>query len=117
MGLENIGLMIIAVAGILLMLIVTVSVYASRYQKVGPNQVLVISGRRFYVHNPATGEPEMVGFRIVKGGGAFIWPIFERVDVLSLEILTVDLEMPKVYAKMGVPVTVDGLVQVRIMAR
>jgi flotillin len=103
-----------AMCGILLMLLVTVTVYASRYRRVGPNQVLVLSGRRYYAFDPTTGRREEVGFRIVKGGGVFIWPIVERVDVLSLEVTTVDLEMPKVHARMGVPVTVDGLAQVRV---
>lgn len=48
-----------------------VAVWASRVRKVGPNEVLVISGRKR--RNPQTGEIEP--YRIVKGGRAFIWPI------------------------------------------
>ena len=102
MGLETFGLAIIAVAGILLVVFVLIGLYASRYKKVGPNQVLVISGR------PG------VDFRIVHGGGTFIWPVVERVDVLSLEIMTIDVETPEVYTELGVPVTVDGVAQTKI---
>jgi flotillin len=102
MGLETFGLAIIAVAGILLVVFVLIGLYASRYKKVGPNQVLVISGR------PGAD------FRVVHGGGTFIWPVVERVDVLSLEIMTIDVETPEVYTELGVPVTVDGVAQTKI---
>ena len=43
-------------------------IWASRYTKVGPNQVLVISGRKHQMADP-DGNVRDVGFRIVKGGG------------------------------------------------
>ncbi|MGD1994741.1 MAG: SPFH domain-containing protein [Anaerolineae bacterium] len=110
----DIGLAILAVAGILFVVFVLAALLASRYKKVGPNQVLVISGRRHSIVDPVSGEPEQVGFRIVKGGGAIIWPVVERVDVLSLEIMTIEVQTPEVYTEQGVPVTVDGVAQVKI---
>jgi flotillin len=86
---------------------------AKRYKKVGPNQVMVISGRRHRVTG-AGGATEMTGFRIRKGGGAFIFPLLERVDVLSLEVMTLDITTPEVYTKPGVPIVVDGVAQVKI---
>ncbi|MFQ5398024.1 MAG: SPFH domain-containing protein [Anaerolineae bacterium] len=83
-----------------------VFVYASRVKKVGPNQVLIISGRG------EGGRKEK--FRIVTGGRAFIWPILERVDDLSLEIMTIDITTPDVPTLAGVPVTVDGVAQIKI---
>ncbi len=111
---EWIGLAVLAVGGILFVVVVLLGFFASRYKKVGPNQVLVISGRRHTIVNPVTGEKERVGFRIVKGGGAIIWPVVERVDVLSLEIMTIEVETPEVYTEQGVPVTVDGVAQIKI---
>ena len=81
----------------------------SRYTKVGPNQVLVISGIK---HKAEDGS--MQGFRIVKGGGTFVWPIFEKVDILSLELLTIDVQTPEVYTSKGVPVKVDGVAQIKV---
>ena len=75
------------VGGIVAVIIIFVAIYASRYVKAGPNQVLVISGRRRSMAT-ADGRGESVGFRIRVGGGAFVWPVFERVDVLSLELMT-----------------------------
>jgi flotillin len=86
---------------------------AKRYKKVGPNHVMVISGRKHRVQAP-DGSHELTGFRIRKGGGAFIFPLLERVDILLLEIMTLDFTTPEVYTKPGVPVVVDGVAQVKI---
>lgn len=94
----------------LFILFTLVAVYASRVRKVGPNEVLVISGRR--TRNPETGEIEP--YRIVKGGRAFIWPILERVDTLSLEIMTIEITTEDVYTRQGVPVTLEGVAQIKI---
>jgi flotillin len=87
---------------------------AKRYKKVGPNQVMVISGRKHSVETAKGGEPDVTGFRIRKGGGAFIFPLLERVDILSLEVMTLDFTTPEVYTKPGVPIVVDGVAQVKI---
>ncbi len=96
-------------AGLLFLVFLFGIVWASRYTKVGPNQVLVISGREIRL---STGEK--VGFRIVKGGGTFVWPVLEKVDFLSLEVMTIDVKTPEVYTVKGVPVVVDGVAQVKI---
>src|SRR5213082_856042 len=85
----------------------------SRYTKVGPNDVLVISGRRHKLIDP-DGTVRTVGFRVVKGGGVFVWPVTEKVDVLSLELLTIDVQTPEVYTSKGVPVKVDGVTQIKV---
>ena len=94
-------------------LIIVFGIFASRYTKVGPNEVLVISGRKRRVVDP-DGKVRDVGFRIVKGGGVFVWPVFEKVDTLSLELLTIDVQTPEVYTSKGVPVKVDGVAQTKI---
>lgn len=108
------GLKIVAgVAAFLFVFFVFVGIWASRYTKVGPNQVLIISGRKRSVVDP-DGTTREVGFRIVKGGGRFVWPVYEKVDILSLEILTIDVQTPEVYTSKGVPVRVDGVAQIKI---
>ncbi|MEK7787233.1 MAG: SPFH domain-containing protein [Chloroflexota bacterium] len=95
-------------------LLVLAFVYSSRYKKVGPNEVLVVSGRGSAVVDNQTGQRSRRSFRIVRGGGTFIWPVVERVDDLSLELMTIDVITTKVYTAQGVPVTVDGVAQVKI---
>ncbi len=105
---------VLVALGILFVIFVSAGFYASRYKKVGPNQVLVVSGRRREMVNPVTGQRERLGFRVVKGGGTFIVPVLERIDVLSMEILTIEVEVRSVYTIEGVPVHVDGVAQIKI---
>jgi len=88
-------------------------VYASRYRKVGPNEVMVISGRRHRVRLP-DGSVGTRGYRILAGGGTFIFPVLERLDVLSMELMTLDVQTPEIYTLHGVPVMVDGVAQIKV---
>ena len=113
---EELGIspmVILVVAGIVAVVVIFALVYASRYTKVGPNEVLIISGRRHRIVG-ADGTARSVGYRLLTGGGAFVWPIFEKVDVLSLEILTIDVQTPEVYTVKGVPIIVDGVAQIKV---
>ena len=106
-------LVIGGVAAFLFVFFMFIAIWASRYTKVGPNQVLVISGRKHRIADP-DGTLRDVGFRIVKGGGVFVWPVYEKVDILSLELLTIDVQTPEVYTSKGVPVKVDGVAQIKV---
>ncbi|HTL16307.1 MAG TPA: SPFH domain-containing protein [Patescibacteria group bacterium] len=101
------------VAAVLVFLLMMAGIWANRYMKVGPNQVLVISGRKHRVIDP-DGTAREVGFKIRKGGGVFVLPVFEKVDLLSLELLTIDVQTPEVYTSKGVPVRVDGVAQIKV---
>jgi flotillin len=102
------------VAVVLFVLFMMFAIWANRYMKVGPNQVLVISGRKHRVTDP-DGTVRDVGFRIRKGGGVFVLPVLEKVDVLSLELLTIDVQQEQdVYTSKGVPVRVDGVAQIKV---
>jgi len=103
------GIVIISAVVIVIVVFLLLYMVFSRYTKVGPNQVLVVSGIK---HRAEDGTK--VGFRIVKGGGTFVWPIFEKVDILSLELLTIDVQTPEVYTSKGVPVKVDGVAQTKV---
>ena len=112
-SISNLGLVGIAIVGIVIVIFLFAAVWASRYTKVGPNDVLVVSGRKHKMIGP-DGQVAVRGFRIVKGGGTFIWPVIEKVDILSLELLTIDVQTPEVYTSKGVPVKVDGVAQIKV---
>ncbi|MDP3047400.1 MAG: SPFH domain-containing protein [Chloroflexota bacterium] len=103
-----------ALVTLIFVLLVLAFIYASRYKKVGPNQVLVISGRGQAYKDPSTGQITRRSYRLVHGGGTFVWPVLERVDEMSLEIMTIDVVTTRVYTKVGVPVTVDGVAQIKV---
>ncbi|HUB87044.1 MAG TPA: SPFH domain-containing protein [Verrucomicrobiae bacterium] len=109
----DIGIVAIAVVGIVIVVVIFLAVWASRYTKVGPNQVLIVSGRKHRYSDP-DGNVQTRGFRVVKGGGTFVIPVVEKVDVLSLELLTIDVQTPEVYTSKGVPVKVDGVAQTKV---
>jgi flotillin len=107
------GPTVIVAASVVAVFILFAIIYASRYTKVGPNEVLVISGRSHSVLD-AQGNRTRIGFRIVKGGGAFVWPVLEKAETLSLELMTLDVKTPEVYCVTGVPVFVDGVAQIKV---
>lgn len=102
---------IVILAGIMVALVflVFMTVVLSRYTKVGPNQVLIISGRKIHLPDGRT-----VGYRIVKGGGTFVWPILEKAHVLSLETRVIDMPGCRAGTVEGRPVKLDCIAQVKI---
>src|SRR5712671_1307109 len=109
----SLGPVVMAVVGIVVVVFVFLAIWAGRYTKVGPNQVIVVSGRKHRYADP-DGTIQARGFRIVKGGGTFVLPVIEKVDLLSLELLTIDVQTPEVYTSKGVPVKVDGVAQIKV---
>jgi flotillin len=101
-------MLILIVAGMALVTFVFAAIWASRYVRVGPNRVLIVSGRQ---HILPDGTRR--GFRIVRTGGTFVVPVVEKADILSLEVLSI--EMPKLSVRSaGMPVEVECLAQVKI---
>ncbi|MCZ7546201.1 MAG: SPFH domain-containing protein [Anaerolineae bacterium] len=112
---DTLGAIGVTALVILIFVLLTIAiVYVMRVKKVPPNQVLVISGRTKKSKNPKTGEVETVGYRLVRGGRAFIWPVFERVDLLSLELMTIEVGIADVYTSQGVPVSLDSVAQIKV---
>ena len=96
---------IFPIVGIVFIIFLSCAIWSSRYTKVGPNQVLIISGRQ-YLHQNADGTVSQRGFRIVKSGGSFVFPVLEKVDVLNLEPVTMEFQ----FADIGI----NGIAQVKI---
>jgi flotillin len=92
------------------LLIIAFIVWAHQYTKVGPNEVLIISGRR--TRKGPDGKP--VGYRIVRGGGTYVRPFGEKVQLLSLELMQFDVRTAETYSMHGVPVQVDGVCMVKV---
>src|SRR5256885_9802794 len=88
------------------LLLIAFAVWAHQYTKVGPNEVLIISGRR--------RRKSDRGYRIVRGGGTYVRPFRERIQRLSLELLQFDVRTQETYTAHGVPVHIDGVCMVKI---
>src|SRR5512140_3789813 len=91
---------IIAVAAVAAFL-VAMSVIATWFRKVGPNQALIVYGVR--------------GTRVVKGHGTVVLPMLEHSHDLSLELMSFDVAPQQdLYTKQGVAVTVEAVAQIKV---
>src|SRR5919206_5051440 len=98
--------LIIAGSVIAALLVIAFAVWAHQYTKAGPNEVLIISGRRV--------RKDRLGYRIVRGGGTYVRPFREKVQRMSLELLQFDVRTPETYTLHGVPVQIDGVCMVKV---
>jgi flotillin len=85
-----------------------------QYRKVGPNEVLIISGGRKRTVTDPDGTKKKIGYRMHIGGGTFVLPFVESAEVLPLEVFTVEVKTPEVMTAQGIPVIVKGTSQVRV---
>jgi flotillin len=87
----------------------------ARYKTVGPDEAMIVTGS-FLGSKNVTIDTEENGRRIkiVRGGGAFIWPIFQQSEFLSLLSHKLDVSTPEVYTEQGVPVIADGVAIIKI---
>lgn len=107
-------LTVLVLAGVCGVLFAAFALAVTCYRKVGPNQVLIVSGRHGTYVDPATGESVEKSFRIYHGGGTFVIPLREKVDVMSVELMTLELRTPEFFTKFGVPIVVDAIAQIKV---
>ena len=71
------------------------------FHTVGPNHALIVSG--------GTAQP-----KLKVGGRMFVLPILQKAQIISLEVMTLQVNTARVYTKEGVSVSVDGVAQVKV---
>lgn len=104
----------IAIGFIVIVFIALGVIISANIIKVPPSTVAIFSGRKRTIVDPETGAKETVGYRILRGGSRVRIPIWERVDYLSLNVITIPLKITHAYTKEGVPVGVDAVANVKI---
>ncbi|MGH9556281.1 MAG: SPFH domain-containing protein [Terriglobales bacterium] len=105
---QNLLLPLIVLA-VVLAVFMAAWLFSRNFLKVSPNMVAVISGRK---RKQADGRVK--GFRLVKGSSTLRIPILEKVEYLSLNVLTIPLEIKRAYTLKGVPVSVKAVANVKI---
>mgnify|MGYP001825979908 FL=1 len=86
-----------------------------RYKKAGPDEALIVFGRRKLLGKKVrTVKGEIEGFRIIRGGGTFVWPAWEQYEILSLRMMTLEIDLPHVYTIQGIPINVKAVAQVKV---
>lgn len=118
---EDPSSIIIVVIGMVATILLVIGIYASRYQRVPPDKVLVIYGRKHYETYSFTDTDgktktatRTVGNRFIRGGGTFVAPIIEHYSWMSLESSTLDLKLPSIRTKDGISIDVEFTVQIKL---
>jgi len=86
---------------------------ASRYIKVGPNEIAVFSGRT-YKYKDSTGAVQKRGFFILQGGGKILIPIFEKVERVNVAAFQVEVSENNIPNKDNVGVNIKGIATCRL---
>ena len=102
-------LMPVVILVVVLALFIAGCLFSRNYIKVSPNAVAVFSGRKRKLP-----DGRVVGYRMVKGGAALRIPLLEKVEYLSLNVMTIPLEIKRAYTLKGVPVSVKAVANVKI---
>jgi flotillin len=97
----------------LLGLFAAMALFARNYIKVPPSMVAIFYGRKHTIVDER-GQRATVGFRVVRGGAALRVPVLEKVEYLSLNVMSIPLKISRAYTKEGVPVTVEAVANVKI---
>jgi len=104
--------------GVVTVLVVLLGLYMLArmlYKKAGPDEALIVYGRRGFLGPKVRDDKGVVeGFRIVRGGGTFVWPAWEQYKMLSLRMMTLDIDLQHVYTIQGIPINVKAVAQVKI---
>jgi len=85
----------------------------ARYKTVSPDEAMLVTGSFLGTRNASTDESGRK-VKIIRGGGAFILPIFQKAEFLSLLSHKLDVSTPEVYTEQGVPVMADGVAIIKI---
>ncbi|XP_056010596.1 flotillin-1-like isoform X3 [Ostrea edulis] len=72
------------------------------FETCGPNEVMVVSG---CCHS---------GSQFIPGGRVFVWPVIQKLQRLSLNTMTLQIDSANVYTQLGVAISVTGIAQVKI---
>ncbi|RXZ77046.1 flotillin family protein [Paenibacillaceae bacterium] len=85
----------------------------ARFKTVSPDEAMVVTGSFLGSKNTLVDETGR-RIKIVRGGGAFILPVFQKAEFLSLLSHKLDVSTPEVYTEQGVPVMADGVAIIKI---
>ncbi|MDR6227584.1 flotillin family protein [Desmospora profundinema] len=85
----------------------------ARYKTVSADEALVVTGSLLGRKNVLSDDSGKK-MKIIRGGGAFIIPIFQRAERLSLLSHKLTVSTPEVYTEQGVPVMADGVAIIKI---
>lgn len=93
---------------LVLLLLIGISAVKGLIYISAPNEALIFSGSRM-----RQGD-RTYGYRLIKGGKGIRVPLLERVDRMDLTTMVIDIQAANAYSKGGIPLTVQGVANVKI---
>ncbi|MDT3698539.1 MAG: flotillin family protein [Thermincola sp.] len=111
MGLLS-GILLIPFISVVVIVVLGLAFWA-RYKTVGPDEAMLVTGSFLGSRSVFTDESGRK-IKIVRGGGAFILPVFQQAEFLSLLSHKLDVSTPEVYTEQGVPVLADGVAIIKV---
>ncbi|MHB1224587.1 MAG: flotillin family protein [Gemmatimonadaceae bacterium] len=95
---------VIGVAALLVLLASLFLLFVKRYKRCPSNRLLVISGR------VSGGDTA----RCISGGGAFVWPVIQEWDYLTLEPIQIDIPLKDALSFENIRVSVPSVFTVAV---
>lgn len=74
-----------------------------------PSEILIFAGTK----TPTHGSKD-VGYRLVKGGSSIRTPLLEQAFRMDLTNMIIELKVANAYSKGGIPLTVEGVANIKI---
>lgn len=103
----------IVIGVVVFLVIALIGVFVSKYRTAGPDEALIVTGSFLggkNVHVDEAGNK----IKIIRGGGTFVFPVFQQAKPLSLLSSKLEVTTPEVYTEQGVPVMADGIAIIKI---
>ena len=104
---------LIAIGVVVFLIIAIIGVYVLKYRTAGPDEALIVTGSYLGSKNVHTDESGN-RIKIIRGGGTFVFPVFQQAEPLSLLSSKLEVTTPEVYTEQGVPVMADGTAIIKI---
>ncbi len=106
--------LIIVVIAVVVVVAAILVVVLKNYRKVGPNEVLIVSGGKKRQVTLPDGTSKQIGYRMRIGGGTFVKPFIEQAQILPLEIIPMNIQVEDAISTNGIRCTIRGTAEVKI---
>jgi flotillin len=77
-----------------------------------PNELVVLAGRQ-----RRQPDGSRIGYRVIRGGRGFKWPLVESVARLPLTTVPLEVQLPNAMSQGMIPLTVEGRATVKLAGR
>ena len=105
------------IAGSAVMVIAAIAGLAwSRVKVAGPDQAFIVTGRRGRrtISKDGIVATDLSGQKVVMGAALFVWPIVQRLHVVSLASRRIRLRVPSAISASGVKVNVEAVAIIKV---